>query len=135
MSSDRPKVYVAGPYSQGDSVLNVRNAILVGNALWNLGYAPFIPHTTMLWHLVVPRPYDDWMAIDRPWLLSCALYLWDEGRMPGKSKGALVEAIAARNAGIPVYWSLEDLTAEAPSPLLLTDPKLAPAILAEMETP
>ena len=57
----RPRIYVAGPYTLGDSVLNVRAAILVADELWQLGYAPFIPHETMLWHLVaqVLRGVDD----------------------------------------------------------------------------
>jgi hypothetical protein len=38
------KVYVSGPYSKGDPVLNVRDAVHAADRLWAAGFAPFVPH-------------------------------------------------------------------------------------------
>lgn len=52
------KVYIAGPYTEGDVAINVRNAFEAANKLADLGFAPFIPHSSHFWHLVFARPYD-----------------------------------------------------------------------------
>ncbi|MEK7381836.1 MAG: DUF4406 domain-containing protein [Elusimicrobiota bacterium] len=109
----RPRIYVAGPYTLGDSVLNVRAAILVADELWQLGYAPFIPHETMLWHLVAPKSYEEWMTIDREWLGACDAVF----RLPGESKGADREVEDARSRGLPVHFTISSL---------VDDPRLDP---------
>ncbi len=55
-------IYVAGPYTGGDPVVNTRKAIEAGERLIALGFVPFIPHLTHLWHLISPHdiPMWDW---------------------------------------------------------------------------
>ena len=99
------RVYVAGPYSQGDVAVNVRNAFEAANRLADLGFAPFVPHSTHFWHMLFPRPYDFWLELDRQFLPTCAVVL----RLPGPSKGADCEVELARDLGLPVFYSVEDV--------------------------
>lgn len=98
-------VYVAGPYTNGDPVINTQKAIGMGEKLLALGYVPFIPHLSHLWHLISPHDYQYWMDLDSYWLFRCDALL----RLPGSSQGADLEVLAAKERGIPVYYSLDEL--------------------------
>jgi uncharacterized protein DUF4406 len=106
----RKKIYVAGPYSKGDTVLNVREAILAGDRLWALGYAPLIPHLTHFWHLLCPHDYETWLAYDNELLPCCDAVL----RLPGGSSGTDKEVALARSLGLPVYESVGVLLSSMP---------------------
>ena len=41
------KVYIAGPYTKGDVVANVREAMNVAEICFNAELVPFIPHLTI----------------------------------------------------------------------------------------
>lgn len=99
------RVYVAGPYSKGDTILNVRKAIEAAERLAAAGHTPYIPHLTMLWHLL--RPHGDlfWRGYDLEWLRCCDAVL----RLPGESVGADGEVHMAKVCGIPVYESVAEL--------------------------
>ena len=105
MSNKQMKVYVAGPYSKGDVALNVRSAILVAGQLRDAGFAPFLPHLTHFWHLVAPRPYEDWLDLDNQFIPCCDALL----RIPGESSGADKEVALARSLNIPVFYSQTNL--------------------------
>jgi hypothetical protein len=99
------RVYVAGPYSKGNLVINSREAIKAGERLWKLGYVPFVPHLTLLWEVMFPHEYQDWLDYDNEWLKTCHALL----RLPGESNGADAEEELARGLEIPVFHSIEDL--------------------------
>ena len=107
------RVYVAGPISNGDSgkmgyqtvVDNIRQAIMAGDELADLGYAPFVPHLTHFWNLIMPRHYQSWLDIDDEWVVVSDAVL----RIPGASKGADREVELAKNCGIPVFYSVQAL--------------------------
>lgn len=101
----RKKVYVAGPYTKGDSCINTHNAIVAGNQLWDAGYTPFIPHLCHLWHCVTPRPYALWLEYDFEFLSACDILL----RLPGESNGADAEVAEANRLGIPVFYGIDAL--------------------------
>lgn len=101
-------IYVAGPYSGGDPVINTRNAVLEGEALRVYGFVPFIPHLTHLWHLISPRDIDFWYAYDNEWIKKCDALL----RLPGESKGADAEVELALKLGIPIFHSIYELVVE-----------------------
>lgn len=105
------KVYVAGPYTKGDVAVNVKNAIDAGSQLADAGFAPMIPHLSHFWHLVSPRPYDYWIALDLEFLPFCDYLL----RIPGESSGADNEVAVAESLGIPVFFSVESLLGQARS--------------------
>jgi len=99
------KVYIAGPYSHLDPVVNTRNAILAGEELSKRGHIPYIPHLNLMWHMVAPHEPSFWYAYDLEWLPCCDALL----RLPGASTGADNEIEQAKALGMPVFYSIEDL--------------------------
>ena len=87
-----PKIYIAGPYTKGDVVLNVRNALDVAEYVASLGAVPFVPHLTHFWHLVHPHDWEFWMKYDEHWLEACPGLI----RIKGESKGADREVARAK---------------------------------------
>jgi hypothetical protein len=104
---DRKWVYVAGPYSTGDQVINTRNAVQMALALLGVGLVPICPHLSMLAHLISPQPYEFWMAWDFAMLERCDALL----RLPGESSGADREVARAHDLHLPIF-----------SPADVTDP-------------
>lgn len=99
------RVYVAGPYTLGNSIEHVRNALLIADAIRVLGYAPFVPHWMALGELVAPRTYEQSMEQCFAWLEVCDALL----RLPGESSGADRETARAFELGIPVFLAIETL--------------------------
>ncbi len=98
-------IYVASPYSLGDTAVNVRKAIEAGDVLYESGYIPYIPHLMMLWHIVSPDHEKKWLEIGQAMLRRCDAVL----RLNGESVGADNEVVLARSLGIPVYYSITEL--------------------------
>lgn len=108
----RARVYIAGPYSQGEPATNVQRAIDAADALLSRGYAPYVPHLTHYWHAAHPHPYEEWMQLDFEWVKVCDCVL----RLPGHSLGADREVAEAERLGLPIYLSLDTLVVcEPPS--------------------
>jgi hypothetical protein len=103
------KIYVSGPYTKGDPCENTHRAIIAGNAIFDAGHVPFVPHVSHFWHTVTPRPYEDWMKLDLAFLSACDAIV----RLPGESSGADREVAEALRLGIPVYYDLAALLVEA----------------------
>ena len=99
------RVYVAGPYTNGDVAVNVRKAYEAANRLADLGFAPFVPHATHFWHMLFPHPYTFWLELDNEFLPCCAAVL----RLPGPSKGADAEVQLAESLGLPVFYDIDKL--------------------------
>lgn len=91
-------VYVAGPYTRPDPVHNTHDVVRIADALLDAGFTPLVPHLTMLWHAISPKPYQRWLDYDRHLLARCDLLL----RVPGESQGATLETRFAEEIGIPV---------------------------------
>lgn len=101
-----PLVYIAGPYTSGDPVLNTREAIRVGEMVEEYGPCDvFIPHLSMLWHLVSPASIEKWYERDNAILRRCDVVY----RFEGESTGADLEVALAKQCGIPVVTCLYDL--------------------------
>ena len=103
-------VYVAAPYTDPDPVENTHRAVKECNCLREMGYTPFCPHLTMLWHTICPQPYRYWLDYDMEWLAKCDVLL----RLPGRSNGADEEEVAAGKLGIPMVFSVEQLVEQFP---------------------
>lgn len=91
-------VYLAGPYTKPDPVVNTAKAIAFGNFLLDHGYRPFVPHLSMYQHFVQARPWQEWLDIDFDWIARCDVLI----RLPGESAGADAEIKHAIEIGIPV---------------------------------
>lgn len=99
------KVYIASPYTKGDIAVNVKRQIDAVDQLMNLGFAPFAPLYSHFQHIVHPRPYQDWLAVDLEWVEVCDCVL----RLDGESAGADAEVAKAQSLSIPVFYSIEEL--------------------------
>jgi hypothetical protein len=101
----KPLIYVAGPYTKGNCVLNVRRAVLAGIALAERGYTVYVPHCNMVWDLVcdTPKTYDFILEQDIALLVRCDAVV----RLSGESYGSDQEVKVACAASIPVFF--EDL--------------------------
>jgi len=102
------KIYIAGPYTKGDTIVNIREAIIAADLMMMFGHIPFVPHLTGFWHLLSPKSYDKWMKYDAEWLKSCDALL----RLEGESKGADEEVEIAKSLGIQVYFSAWEVPCE-----------------------
>ncbi len=99
------KVFISGPYTSGDPVINVRNAILAAEKVIEKGHTPFIPHLNHLWHLICPHDILYWYSYDLEWLDICDIIL----RLPGRSKGASREVSHAKACGKRVIYDINEL--------------------------
>lgn len=107
-----PVVYLAGPYSYPDPVENVHRAVkIAADLLDSGGCIPVVPHLSMTWHLIAPRPYEDWLAYDLHIMRRCdAVY-----RYSGESAGADAEVEEAMRLGIPVFDTFDTFATWAAS--------------------
>jgi hypothetical protein len=95
---EKPFVYLAGPYTKPDPVENTHYTVRIADVLLDVGVIPVVPHLTMFWHAIRPRPYEDWLRYDLEVLARCDVLL----RIPGESSGADREVARAEDLGIPV---------------------------------
>jgi hypothetical protein len=90
-------LYIAGPYTRPDPVINTNAALRIGTGLFERGlYVPYVPHVTLLWHCVTPKPIEHWYALDLEHMTRCDAFV----RLPGESTGADLEAKVADNSGL-----------------------------------
>lgn len=109
----KKKIYVAGAYTHGDVAINVKKAIELGDALADLGYAPYIPHLSHFWHMLHPREVEFWYEHDLEWLAVCDAIVVLEPEV--ESRGVKREIEFAEGMGIPLMiipwwrWKRDDL--------------------------
>ncbi len=104
----KPLVYIAGPYTNPDPVINTHCTLIKATTLVQDGRCtPIVPHLTMFWHLVDPRPIEFWYAYDLEVLAHCDIVL----RLAGASTGADAEVKEAERLGIPVVYDTDELFA------------------------
>lgn len=99
------RVYIAGP--KGEQFINVRNAVLVGQAVLDVDHDPFIPHLCAFWSMITGEAdYEKWMNYDMEWLKVSDVLV----RMPGESSGADREVARAKELHIPIItmYDLDD---------------------------
>jgi len=60
------------------------------------------------WHMLIPHEYQFWTALDMEWVRRCDAVL----RLPGDSRGADAEVKLAKECGIPVFYSINELLIE-----------------------
>ena len=103
-ASPRPVLYVAGPYTHPDPVENTHRAAQVATYLFEeTRWVPMLPHTTLLWHAITPRPVDFWYRLDLAHMAKCDAMV----RLPGASTGADAELEHAKSIGMEVVDFLD----------------------------
>jgi len=91
-------IFVSGPYTKPDPVLNTRKAVKTGIELMRMGHEVVIPHLSLFAHYLIPLSYESWLRNDLAILERCDLVL----RLPGESKGADRECARADALNIPI---------------------------------
>lgn len=96
----RKLVYIAGPYTHPDPIENTHRAAKVGMAIYEHtdDLVPMVPHLSLLWHMVCPRPPQFWYDIDLDQMEHCQAIT----RLPGASSGADIEMERAAELGLEV---------------------------------
>jgi hypothetical protein len=102
--SDRLRVYVAGPITQGDPYENIHRAIRVGRRMLKDGLAPYVPHLDVFMFMGINGASEiaraDLLDWDYAWIeVADALY-----RLAGLSEGSDLEVELALKLDIPVYY-------------------------------
>jgi hypothetical protein len=113
---EKPTVYIASPYSKGDSAINTHFQCEIFDRLLSDGRVlPVAPLWSHFQHLLFPRPYAEWIRYDREMLrlYDCCLRLDATcnrtGYTEGSSAGADGEVELFRAMGKPVFFSIEGL--------------------------
>ena len=101
-------IYIASPYSTGNQVTNIRNAIFAAEEISSRGFIPIVPHLSHLWDMVVPHEYEFWIVQTLELMKICDAVL----RLPGKSPGADNEVAVAISIGMPVFYDIENIGKE-----------------------
>ena len=95
----KPMVYIAGPYTSGDPMINTRRAMDAFEQIRQLGAVPFCPHHSAFQQLVHPLSWEEWLEYDFHILSRCDMLF----RLWGPSPGADMEVNWAGQLEIPVY--------------------------------
>lgn len=98
-------VYIASPYTQGDTGRNVCRQIDAAHKLIDHGFCPVAPLLSHYLHIHRQRRYGVWTKIDFEMVRRSDVVL----RLRGKSKGADEEVRLAKSLGIPVVYSINKL--------------------------
>lgn len=97
-------LYIAGPYTKPDPIVNTNAALRVGMALYERElWVPHCPHLTLLWHMVCPKAIGVWYSLDMEHLSRCDAFV----RLPGESHGADGEERHAREIGLQMVAFME----------------------------
>ena len=107
-------VYIAGPYSIGDTGQNVKNAIdqaeffskfEIATETDLFKFIPYVPHLTHFWHIICPHEIGFWYKYDLKWLKKCDVLF----RLSGESKGADLEIQYAKENGLIIFTRIDEL--------------------------
>lgn len=105
------RVFISSPYSNGDTlpeserIANVHRSIDAAEQLVARGHVPFLPLLSHYWQQQVAHDHGFWLWWCLEWLSASDAML----RLDGTSVGASIEERAAREVGIPVYYSVKDI--------------------------
>ncbi len=100
-------IYVAGPITNGNSLLNLRDGMLAGIDLIKRGFTPYIPHNDMIQYMLDPvtMDYETILEQDLSWVEKCDALL----RLPGSSPGADREVAHAKANNIQTFYNVHVL--------------------------
>lgn len=107
----RMRVYIAGPFRQGDQFGNVAEAVRVGLRIYRHGHVPFMPHLYGFAHYLCPQSDAVWLSLGLWELQACDCVV----RLPGASLGSDAEVERAKVLGMPVFYGVADFVAQVPA--------------------
>ena len=98
-------IYIASPYTHGDTADNVRRQIQAAHEIMDMGHAPIAPLLNHFLAIHQYRPEHEWRQADLAVMLKCDAVV----RLPGFSAGATEEVKVATEHGIPVCMGMAGL--------------------------
>lgn len=98
-------IYIASPYSKGNSLANVRRQIDAAEQLASMGHVPILPLLSHYWDEVYPHSWAFWLNLCIAILQRCDAVL----RLDGESTGADVEVKEAQARGMPVFYRVSEI--------------------------
>lgn len=101
----RSLVYLAGPITVPNPMLNAQRAIFEADRLVAVGVAVIVPHLSVLWEMVSlrHRTHEEWLDLDFNYILRCDALV----RLDGASRGSDAEVAFAREHGVPVFLGVD----------------------------
>lgn len=106
--NEKPWVYIASPYTYGDTLFNVQRQLEAKKELFEIGVTPIdpLPGSHLFETQCQPMHYQTWINYTLELESRCDAVL----RLPGKSSGADGEVKAAINSfKIPVFYEVHIL--------------------------
>lgn len=108
------RIYIASAYSaptEAERLANTYRAIDAGIRLRQKGHIPFIPHLCHWWDARaieqgIQFTWKDWMDYDDVWLAECDAFLY-----LSPSRGADIELARAKELGLRIFYSVEEVEA------------------------
>lgn len=111
------RVVHIGDLVEWSSISYHERSLSIADAILDAGSIPVVPHLTLLWRLISPKPYQRWLEYDQHLLARCDVVL----RVPGDSQGATRETEFAEEFDIPVGRPARALAVPAPVGDLVPD--------------
>jgi len=105
---DRPLVYVAAYYT-ANPAQGMAEAMRAWAELVDLGYLPYVPHTSFLLDVLHPHCPEFWYEYDLGILQRCDLLYVCDDDLTHASDGVRREIKYAVDRNIPVFFGLEGL--------------------------
>ena len=100
------RIYIAGPMaSSGEPGPNLNRAAQAAGRILEAGHLPWVPHVGWILDAIAPLPRERWLQWGLGWLNQCDAVL----RLDGKSVGADAECEFAREMGLEVIESVEEI--------------------------
>ena len=101
-------IYIAGPLTSDGSIFtdNQRAAIDAAEALRRAGLVPIMTHLNSAWEIVYQHDQGWWLDYCKELIDTCDAVL----RLPGKSEGSDIEVCYAEEKGVPVFYSIQELS-------------------------
>lgn len=84
---------------------NLAQALSAYRTLMAVGLAPFCPQLSYFAEPFIKQTHNQWLEADLLWVATADALL----RLPGESLGANLEEACAREHGIPVFDTIEDV--------------------------
>ncbi len=92
-------IFIDGPLENGDTSLNIRNAIRAASSIMLFGHAVYTPHSQFLSQITFPQHHEAWNKFHTEFLAKSDAYI----RLPGQSVNADDRMSFARMFGIPIF--------------------------------
>lgn len=109
-------VYISSPFTKGDQLVNTKFQAKIFDRLIKEGFTPIAPLVSShLQHMFYPMSHEAWLEYDLKIVDKCdyliRLNAVDNsiGYIETRSKGADMEEAYAKEKGIPVFYSIDDL--------------------------